>query len=96
MTAERLKADWLLDNSSMDDAIDEAIEEYIWKQKAAYGIEYTKAELKINPEIFKDRIQSYLDEQYALHDNPFENENEATEYWLDYEGYELIQKAIES
>lgn len=73
MTTEKLKADWLMDNSSMDDAI---------------------GDTGINPEIFKDRIQAYLDEQYALHDNPFENENEATEYWLEEEGYELIRERI--
>lgn len=92
---ERLKADWLIDNSSMDDAIDEAIRHYIWKQKVAYGIEYTKAELKIDPAIFRDSIQKWLDECYS-ENVTFENENVATEYWLEDEGYDLIQKAIEA
>lgn len=94
---EKLIADWLLGCGPMEDAIEEAINDYIWKQKAAYGIEYTKAELDINPEIFKDRIQKWLDSCYEEGIDPFEdNECVACDYWLEDEGYELIQKAIES
>ena len=96
MNNEKLIPQWLIDNSSMENAIDEAINDYIWKQKQAYGIEYTKADFNVNPEDFTDKIQAYLDMCYSQHDNPFENENVATEYWLEYEGYDLIQKAIEA
>ena len=71
---EKLIADWLLDNGSMERAIDG---------------------LNIDPAIFKDNIQKWLDECYS-DGLTFENENEATEYWLEDDGYELIQKAIEA
>lgn len=93
---ERMIPDWLMDNSSMEDTINDAIDDYIWKQKQAYGIEYAKVDFNINPDRFRDKIQAWLDKQYALYDNPFENENEATEKWLNCEGYDLIVKAIEA
>lgn len=93
---EKLKAEWLIDNGSMEDAIEECIRDYVWKQKRAYGVEVDPKDIDVDPRQFLGKIQKWLDWEHSFHDNPFENENEATEYWLDYEGYELIRKAIES
>ena len=92
----KIKVEWITDLDILYETIDEAIENYIWSQKEAYGIEYTKADFNVKPTDFTDEIQKWLDEQYSIYDNPFEHENEAAEEWLDRGGYDLIVKAIEA
>lgn len=84
-----ITAEDVIDTSEMEDAIEEVIQDFIWKQKQAYGIEYTTEEVKIDPNQFVQDI-----EQFLKSCGEFENENEACDAWLTLRGYELIQKAI--
>lgn len=84
-----ITAEDVIDTSQMEEAIEEVIQDFIWKQKQAYGIEYTTEQVKIDPDQFVQDIENFLKENEG-----FENENEACDAWLDLRGYELIEKAI--
>lgn len=85
-------ADEVLDTGKIDDAIKEAISDFIDTQKRAYDIEYTRDEFDISGYDFESEIQDWLDENQE--DDT--DEEVLAERWLEDEGYTSIEEAVQN
>ena len=87
---EILTSDDIIGTCTIREAIDEAIDDFIWKQKADYGIEYTTDEIMVLDSRFEADIEEWLKENQGEESDP----DILAERWLADKGYDLIERAI--
>lgn len=82
--------DDIVDSLEIIQAIDNEVDDFIFRQKRAYGIEYSEDELFIQPAYFKYDIEEWL-----LNNPTNETDPDTLAYlWLQAEGFEKIENAI--
>lgn len=87
---EILTADDIIGTCKIQDAIDATVDDFIFKQKASYGIEYTTDEVMILDSKFESNIEEWLKDNQGGETDP----EKLAEFWLQDVGYDLIERAI--